>query len=65
MTVHPGAADGLPDYLRRLLDAAVDLPLRHRMPKATSTGRGRPVATPRCLDGPNNTLVDRRQARKV
>jgi 8-oxo-dGTP pyrophosphatase MutT (NUDIX family) len=32
-------ADGLPDYLVRLLDAAIDLPLRHRMPKATSTAR--------------------------
>ena len=31
--------DGLPEYLRRLLDAAVDLPLRHRMPKATATAR--------------------------
>jgi 8-oxo-dGTP pyrophosphatase MutT (NUDIX family) len=31
--------DGLPDYLRRLLDAAVDLPLRHRMPKASATAR--------------------------
>jgi 8-oxo-dGTP pyrophosphatase MutT (NUDIX family) len=33
------AGDGLPEYLQRLLDAAVDLPLRHRMPKATSTAR--------------------------
>jgi 8-oxo-dGTP pyrophosphatase MutT (NUDIX family) len=33
------ATDGLPDYLLRLLDAAVDLPLRHRMPKATATAR--------------------------
>jgi 8-oxo-dGTP pyrophosphatase MutT (NUDIX family) len=33
------APDGLPDYLLRLLDAAVDLPLRHRMPKATATAR--------------------------
>jgi 8-oxo-dGTP pyrophosphatase MutT (NUDIX family) len=31
--------DGLPEYLLRLLDAAVDLPLRHRMPKATATAR--------------------------
>jgi 8-oxo-dGTP pyrophosphatase MutT (NUDIX family) len=31
--------DGLPDYLVRLLDAAIDLPLQHRMPKATSTAR--------------------------
>jgi 8-oxo-dGTP pyrophosphatase MutT (NUDIX family) len=31
--------DGLPGYLHRLLDAAVDLPLRHRMPKVTATAR--------------------------
>ncbi|HET6393648.1 MAG TPA: CoA pyrophosphatase [Blastococcus sp.] len=36
-----GAAelDGLPEYLHKLLDSAGDLPLRHRMPKATSTAR--------------------------
>ena len=41
MTALPGerGTDGLPEYLVRLLDAAVDLPLRHRMPKATSTAR--------------------------
>ena len=33
------ASDGLPDYLRRLIGAAVDLPLRHRAPKPTSTAR--------------------------
>jgi 8-oxo-dGTP pyrophosphatase MutT (NUDIX family) len=32
-------ADGLPDYLKRLIDAADDLPLRHRMPQATATAR--------------------------
>jgi 8-oxo-dGTP pyrophosphatase MutT (NUDIX family) len=31
--------DGLPEYLKRLLDAAADLPLRHRMPTATATAR--------------------------
>jgi 8-oxo-dGTP pyrophosphatase MutT (NUDIX family) len=31
--------DGLPDYLRRLIDAADDLPLRHRMPQRTGTAR--------------------------
>jgi 8-oxo-dGTP pyrophosphatase MutT (NUDIX family) len=30
---------GLPDYLERLIDAAADLPLRHRMPRPTSTAR--------------------------
>ncbi len=36
-----GATDlaDLPEYLRRLLDSAADLPLRHRMPKATATAR--------------------------
>ena len=29
----------LPDYLKRLIDAADDLPLRHRMPQATATAR--------------------------
>ena len=41
MTAPPGqrGTDGLPDYLVRLLDAAVDLPLRHRMPEASATAR--------------------------
>jgi 8-oxo-dGTP pyrophosphatase MutT (NUDIX family) len=29
----------VPAYLRRLIDAAVDLPLRHRMPRPTATAR--------------------------
>jgi len=29
----------LPDYLKRLIDAADDLPLQHRMPQPTSTAR--------------------------
>jgi 8-oxo-dGTP pyrophosphatase MutT (NUDIX family) len=33
------ADDGLPEFLRRLLDAAVDLPLRHRTPTPTATAR--------------------------
>jgi 8-oxo-dGTP pyrophosphatase MutT (NUDIX family) len=33
------SVDGLPEYLVQLLDAAADLPLRHRMPKATATAR--------------------------
>jgi 8-oxo-dGTP pyrophosphatase MutT (NUDIX family) len=38
--VNTGAGtDGLPDYLLRLLDSAIDLPLRHRMPKASTTAR--------------------------
>jgi 8-oxo-dGTP pyrophosphatase MutT (NUDIX family) len=41
VTVQPreDRPDGLPGYLDRLLDGAVDLPLHHRMPKATSTAR--------------------------
>jgi len=31
--------DGLPEYMHKLLASAGDLPLRHRMPKATSTAR--------------------------
>ena len=31
--------DGLPDYLRRLVGSALDLPLRHRMPRPTATAR--------------------------
>jgi 8-oxo-dGTP pyrophosphatase MutT (NUDIX family) len=38
-TTGEAAPDGLPDYLLRLLDAAVDLPLRHRMPEASATAR--------------------------
>jgi 8-oxo-dGTP pyrophosphatase MutT (NUDIX family) len=29
----------IPDYLKRLIDTADDLPLRHRMPQATETAR--------------------------
>jgi 8-oxo-dGTP pyrophosphatase MutT (NUDIX family) len=29
----------IPEYLKRLIDAADDLPLRHRMPQASSTAR--------------------------
>jgi 8-oxo-dGTP pyrophosphatase MutT (NUDIX family) len=32
-------ADGLPEYLHRLVERADDLPLRHRMPEATATAR--------------------------
>ncbi len=31
--------DGLPEYLRRLIDGAHDLPLAHRMPEVTATAR--------------------------
>lgn len=35
----PGDADGLPEYLHRLLDAAVDLPLQHRTPRVSASAR--------------------------
>lgn len=38
MSAQPVAA-GVPDYLRRLVERADDLPLRHRMPQATRTAR--------------------------
>ncbi|CCG01481.1 NUDIX hydrolase [Blastococcus saxobsidens] len=38
MSAQP-VADGLPDYLRRLVERAGDLPLRHRRPEATRTAR--------------------------
>jgi 8-oxo-dGTP pyrophosphatase MutT (NUDIX family) len=31
--------NGLPDYLRRLIESAADLPLRHRLPRPTATAR--------------------------
>jgi 8-oxo-dGTP pyrophosphatase MutT (NUDIX family) len=35
----PERLDGLPDYLERLIAAAADLPLRHRMARPTATAR--------------------------
>jgi 8-oxo-dGTP pyrophosphatase MutT (NUDIX family) len=31
--------DGMPEYLRRLVESAVDLPLRHSMPRPSATAR--------------------------
>ena len=31
--------DGVPEYLRRLVEASIDLPLRHRQPRPTATAR--------------------------
>ena len=39
MSALPAGADDLPDYLRRLIEGADDLPLRHRMPPPTATAR--------------------------
>jgi 8-oxo-dGTP pyrophosphatase MutT (NUDIX family) len=38
-TPEPVDVDGLPGWLRRLLAVGRDLPLRHRMPRATATAR--------------------------
>ena len=56
-----GRTDGLPDYLLRLLDAAVDLPLRHRMPKATATARRSAVLIlfGEGTDGPDVLLIEK------
>jgi 8-oxo-dGTP pyrophosphatase MutT (NUDIX family) len=37
--VEPRGADELPEYLQRLVDSAVDLPFRHRMPRPSATAR--------------------------
>jgi 8-oxo-dGTP pyrophosphatase MutT (NUDIX family) len=56
----PGS-DGLPDYLLRLLDAAADLPLRHRMPQATATARRSAVLIlfGEGPDGPDVLLIEK------
>jgi 8-oxo-dGTP pyrophosphatase MutT (NUDIX family) len=51
----------IPDYLKRLIDTADDLPLRHRMPQATATARRSAVLIlfgegPR---GPDVLLIDK------
>jgi 8-oxo-dGTP pyrophosphatase MutT (NUDIX family) len=38
-TSRQSGADGPPDYLKRLVDTAVDLPLRHRMARPSATAR--------------------------
>jgi 8-oxo-dGTP pyrophosphatase MutT (NUDIX family) len=38
-TAEPRPGDGLPDYLRRLVDTGGDLRLRHRMPSPSATAR--------------------------
>ena len=37
--VEAAGRDGVPEYLQRLIGSADELPLRHRMPKATATAR--------------------------
>jgi 8-oxo-dGTP pyrophosphatase MutT (NUDIX family) len=52
---------GLPAFLTRLLDASVDLPLRHRMPRATSTARRSAVLIlfGEGPDGPDVLLIEK------
>jgi 8-oxo-dGTP pyrophosphatase MutT (NUDIX family) len=56
--------DGVPDYLRRLVAASVDLPLRHRMPRATSTARRSAVLIlfGEGPDGPDVLLIEKSTA---
>jgi 8-oxo-dGTP pyrophosphatase MutT (NUDIX family) len=53
--------DGLPDYLQRLLRSAADLPLRHRMPQASSTARRSAVLIlfGEGPDGPDVLLIEK------
>ncbi|WP_233492545.1 CoA pyrophosphatase [Blastococcus sp. TF02A-30] len=55
------SADGLPDYLLRLLERADDLPLRHRMPQASSTARRSAVLIlfGEGPDGPDLLLIEK------
>jgi hypothetical protein len=49
----------IPDYLKRLIDAADDLPLRHRMPEPTATARRSAVLIlfGEGARGPNGLLI--------
>ena len=53
--------EGLPAFLTRLLDAPVDLPLRHRMPRASSTARRSAVLIlfGEGPDGPDVLLIEK------
>lgn len=55
------SAVGLPDYLLRLLERADDLPLRHRMPQASSTARRSAVLIlfGEGPDGPDLLLIEK------
>ena len=60
----PAPADGVPEFLRRLVDTTIDLPLRHRAPRPTATARRSAVlilfgAGP---DGPDVLLIEKSTA---
>ncbi|MGY1802833.1 NUDIX hydrolase [Blastococcus sp. SYSU D00922] len=61
MTTPAADLDGLPDYLQRLLRSAADLPLRHRMPQASSTARRSAVLIlfGEGVDGPDVLLIEK------
>ncbi|WP_241037017.1 NUDIX hydrolase [Blastococcus litoris] len=61
MTAPVPDGDGLPDYLQRLLRSAADLPLRHRMPQASSTARRSAVLIlfGEGPDGPDVLLIEK------
>jgi 8-oxo-dGTP pyrophosphatase MutT (NUDIX family) len=56
--------DGVPDYLRRIVDASIDLPLRHRMPRATASARRSAVLIlfGEGPDGPDVLLIEKSTA---
>jgi 8-oxo-dGTP pyrophosphatase MutT (NUDIX family) len=56
--------DGVPDYLRRIVEASIDLPLRHRMPRATASARRSAVLIlfGEGPDGPDVLLIEKSTA---
>jgi 8-oxo-dGTP pyrophosphatase MutT (NUDIX family) len=56
--------DGVPEFLRRLLDTTVDLPLRHRAPRPTATARRSAVLIlfGEGPDGPDVLLIEKSTA---
>jgi 8-oxo-dGTP pyrophosphatase MutT (NUDIX family) len=64
VTAEPvGDLDDLPDFLQRLLTAAADLPLRHRLPRAAATATARRSAVLILFgegpDGPDVLLIEK------
>jgi 8-oxo-dGTP pyrophosphatase MutT (NUDIX family) len=56
--------DGVPEFLRRLVDTTVDLPLRHRAPRPTATARRSAVLIlfGEGPDGPDVLLIEKSTA---
>jgi 8-oxo-dGTP pyrophosphatase MutT (NUDIX family) len=57
----PEPVDGVPEYLQRLVDASVDLPLRHRAPRPSATARRSAVLIlfGEGPDGPDVLLIEK------